>query len=124
MAIELEVKETFDYPEGTHEGTIKSVEKRTVVSSTGEEYQYVDIHIQPDDNATLDLKYGIPANLSKKTKLGQLLEVFSVKLKGKSRVDIEKILLSKRVKYQTITDKNGFVRVLDGSLKPILDEEE
>lgn len=116
-SLEMEVKEVFDYPEGVHTGEIVKVERREVVSKDGETFDYVDVHIRPDDNAGLDLKWGCPANLSKNTKLGKLLEALGVVLEPKTTINLQKTLVSKRISFMTNLDKNNFVRVLDNSIK-------
>ena len=86
MALELEVKEALEIPEGKHSAKITHVELRT------EPFEYVDVYFQlkkPD----IEIKYGCPANLSSNSRLGKLLKIFGANLKAGSKMDIEKFLV-------------------------------
>jgi hypothetical protein len=121
MAIELEVKKSITVDEGKHTGVISRIEQRNV-DYQGDVITYIDVFISNvDGNKDLELKYGAPAAISERTKLGKLLSNFT-KLEPGKKVDIEKILLNQKVQFMTIneeTDRGTFARIVDGSLKPI-----
>lgn len=117
MKIELDVKETFEIPEGKHTGKIVDVQQRE------EPYHYVDLIIAVNGLDKVTLKYGAPANLSVKSKLGKLVEKFSGKeLTPKEKIDITGLFMHKKVEFVTVneeTERGTFARIADGSLKPI-----
>lgn len=117
MGLELEVKDIIEYPEGKHEGKIVSVEHRKIEPQG---FEYIDVHIQPKDKKELNLKYGVPAGISKKSKLGKLLETFGIELRPHKKVDLEEVFVSKQVSFHTILEgQTGFIRIVDGTLKPL-----
>jgi len=112
--MELEVKEPVKLDDGKHSGRIIRVEYRD------DPYNYTDVFIK-EKKTDFELKYGAPTSLSKNTKLGKLLMQFTTLDVG-SKIDPEKVLLSKDVTFMTImekTDKGEFVRIIDNSIKPL-----
>lgn len=113
--MELEVKAPIELSDGQHSGQITKVIERT------DPYHYLDIWIRvhPDD---VELKYGCPANISEKTKLGKLLMSFGLKLVTGSKVDPDKFLRDKKCSFLTMKTKgkDGFeyTEIVDGSVKP------
>lgn len=115
MKIELEVKEVMDIQEGKKVGKIVDIVERK------EPYHYIDFILSMEGSDKLTLKYGVPAGLSTKSKLGRLYEKFGGKLESGKTVDVYKIFSGKEVEYITMneeTDRGVFARVVDGSLKP------
>ena len=122
MKIELEVKETLDIEEGKHTGEIVDVQQRKVESKDGKEtFDYIDLILSIDAYDKVTLKQSVPANLSAKSKLGQLVERFGGNLDSGSKIDIVSVFKGKKVDYMTMNEDTGrgvFARVVDGSLKP------
>ena len=112
--MEFEVKEKVSMVEGSHKGKITKIEYRN------EPYQYVDIFIQPEGKE-FEIKHGVPQYLSIDSKLGKLLALFGATIKPKEKIDPEKILLNRGVKFIVMNEtKDGkdYARVVEGSLKP------
>jgi hypothetical protein len=115
MAIKLPVKESIEIPEGKHTATITKVD----LSERGTpSYRYVDVYLQLD-KPDVEIRYGCPANLSANSKLGKLISVFT-SLKAGKDMDIEKILVSKKISIMTVneeTERGTFARVIPESIK-------
>jgi hypothetical protein len=110
----MEFKEVQAINDGVHTGEIIKISYRD------DPYEYVDFFIKVD-NKDITLKYGAPSNLTAQTKLGKLVLRF-VNLEVGQKIDLEKLLIGKKVSFQTIseTNKDGtFARIVDGSIKPI-----
>ena len=112
--MELEVKKPIEIEEGKHSGEITKVEYRT------EPFDYTDVYIRPDNNE-FEIAYGCPTHVSESSKLGRLLAVFT-ELKVGSKIDPEKILLNKRIKFlvqkKKAKDGKEYARVVEDSIKP------
>jgi len=112
--MEMEVKERKEYPEGVHTGTIIKIDYRETP------YKYTDVIVQPDD-FEISLKYGCPTVMSEGCKLHKLISLFEP-VKVGDTIDVEKILLNKKVRFLTTneeTPKGTFARIAVGSLKPV-----
>lgn len=121
--MELKYEKTPTIPEGLHKGQIIKVEER----KTPEGYVYVDVFIRSNfgGEQTRDVKWGAPANLSTNSKLAKTLRNF-LELEDKEVYDPKTILQEQQVTFQTMnkTKKTGeFAEVVDGSIKPIKEEE-
>lgn len=108
------VKKKPELIDGVHYGTIKGIDYRT------DPYEYTDMFIQPDD-AEIELKYGCPSNLMEGGKLFKLVSEFT-KLEIGATVNLEKVLLGKRVSFITMKEKgkdgNMYSRIVAGSVHP------
>ena len=113
--MELEWKEPIQIPDGSHQGKIIKIEKRD------EPYEYTDVIVKLDTKE-IELKYGCPTTLSENSRLGRLVQMFGEKPKPKQKLDIEKVLVGKRVDLMTITKKNKegreFSEIVEDSIKP------
>lgn len=110
MVIEFEVKEILE--EGKHEGKITNVEFR---EQNG--YNYLDVYISVGNKYML--RAGFPANISKKSLLGQLLEKAGMKLQAGQKIkltDIKKLLEGRTIEFVTVIEE-GFNRVVRESIK-------
>ena len=116
--MEIDIVEPVRLEDGKHEGAITEVQFRT------EPYKYMDVVIETQGkDRVIPLKYGVPYsdNVTEMTKLGRLLREFT-ELKIGEKVDPEKILLGKKVTFQTQMDKSDkgeFCRILNGTVKPL-----
>lgn len=118
--MEIEITESIDVADGVHTGVVSRIEYRT----TEQGYKYADIYIK-EETTQLELKYGCPQTVSEKSKLGKLLFQF-VPLPPKTKVDPDKVLIGKPVKFMTMketTQQGKFVRIVDGSVSPIVKTE-
>lgn len=116
--MKLVVKELKKLEDGKHVGTIMNVSYRE------EPFQYTDVFVQPD-GVDFEVKLGIPTRLSGETKLGKLLRKFGADLRPGEEVDLESILLKRRVEFMTVNEEteNGcYARIVDGSLKPLVEQ--
>lgn len=117
MPIEIEVKKPLEVPEGAHKGEVTKVEERT------EPYHYIDIFVTCDGFEGGELKYGSPARLTSKTKLGRTIGNFvDLNEVMGQKVDLEKILVGQKVQYVTVNEvkeQGTFAMIVDGSLKPV-----
>ena len=116
--MEIEMKEHKLLEDGKHEGTVEKIEYRD------EPYKYTDVFIKVDEES-FDLKYGVPTSAGMEGKLAKLLGAFANIVPGE-KYDPEKILVGKRVSFMTIQEKRDggtFVKIVDGSIKPVIVEE-
>ena len=114
--MEFEAKKSIMLEDGLHTGIIDKIEYRE------EPYKYTDVFLK--DNKTESIvKWSAPSEVSDKTKLGKFLILFTPITFGENQmIDPEKVLLKQKVKFQTITEKTmagEFVKVVDGSIKPL-----
>jgi len=112
MPIELKVQEPFKVTEGRHSAAISKVEERK------EPYHYIDVYFALDDQ-DVELKYGCPANVSEKSRLGRLLAEAGTKLEVDTMVNLEEALVGKRFTLMTIDEKSEkgvFARIVEGSI--------
>jgi len=118
---EIEFKSSANLEDGLHQGVVDHIENRKY-----ENYEYVDIFIKENETGCI-LKYGCPNNASEKTKLGKLLLKFKTDIEVGEKVDPEKILSGKEVKFMTQIEKakdgNEYCRIVDGSIKPVVTTE-
>lgn len=118
--MEIEFKASANLEDGLHYGVIDHVENRT------DPFEYLDIFIK-ESETKFTLKYGCPNNATEKTKLGKLLLKFKPEIKIGEKVDPEKILVGKEIKFMTVVEKakdgNEYCRVVDGSIKPAVTTE-
>lgn len=116
MSLKREVKKSFEIADGEHTGTIVSVEVRE------EPYAYIEPMVKVDGFDELNMKYSCPDSLSQNSKLGKLLVAFGAEIDEGEEVDIEEILLGRKVKFMTqkIKGKGGreFSEIIVGTLKP------
>lgn len=108
------VEEAKEIPEGKHEAVITRIEERT------EPYHYIDIFFKLDNET--EIKYGAPATVSERSKLGKLLISLGAKLIPGEKIDLEKALLNKKVTLMTVnetSERGTFARIVDGSVRPI-----
>ena len=116
--VEFEVKQSQNLEDGQYVGIVDHIEYRN------DPYEYTDIYIKEQKTGFL-LKYGAPSTVSEKTKLGKLLNHFTV-FKVGDKLNPETILVGKEVKFMTITEKTKegeYVRIVDGSIKPAVTTE-
>jgi len=112
MAIELPVEEIKEVAEGKHEAVITRIGERI------EPYHYIDIYFKLEDG--MEVRYGVPAAISEKTRLGKILAILGQKLSVGEVIDLEKVLVGKKVSLMTInedTEKGKFAKVVDDSIK-------
>jgi hypothetical protein len=110
----MEFKKVQSLNDGVHFGEIVKISYRD------DPFDYTDIYISVD-GTDITLKYGAPSNLTSQTKLGKLVLRF-VNLEVGQKIDLEKLLVGKKISFQTIseTNKDGtFARIVDGSIKPV-----
>ncbi len=91
-----------------------------------DKYSYTDVYVTIDGIDDAELRYGCPTSVKLNTKLGKLLLAFE-KIDVGTNVDPEKILVGKRVSFQTLNEetKSGtFARIVVGSIKPIVQSAE
>lgn len=112
----IKVTQRLEVADGLHEGVIVDVEYRD------EPYEYTDLVIElAISGQMLHLKAGYPTVISPSSKLGKLLQKFGAVLEVGKDLDPNKILVSKKCSFQTISEetKNGiFARILTESVKP------
>lgn len=119
MKMELEVKPKIQIEDGSHTGIIETIEYRT------DPYNYTDVIVKVDKK-DFTLKWGAPTYLSEGSKLFKALLYFKPDLKVGDKVDPETILKGQKVSFMTITEKTSkgdFARIVDGSLKPLEEQQ-
>jgi len=110
---ELEWKESIEIEDGKHNGTITKV----IRDLRGEQkFDYTDVYIKLDD-ADVELKYGCPSNLSEASKLGKLFVAVGEKPEPGKKVNPEKVLKGKKIQFMTVTNKEGYARIVPDSIK-------
>lgn len=112
---EYQIKAPLDLDDGQHTGIITKAIDRPVADEN--KYHYLDLWIGVDGTDGAEIKYGLPANVSTKTKLGKLLIAFGAVLKAGENINPDTYLLNKRCKFMSIK-KDEFTNVVEGSIKP------
>lgn len=124
------VKDFVPIEDGNHKGVILRIEYRDV--SEGNKYDYVDFIISLENG--MEIKYGCPQSISTASKFGKLIELFGGKLVAGQDIteeEIFKLFVGRAVKYMTMTEvvmdsktrqNREYARIVDGSLKPILEQ--
>jgi len=110
--MKLKVTGSKALEDGVHEGVIVEAQERT------EPYEYIDFIIESEGTK---VKAGYPATLNPVSNLGKLLDRFGVELKIDEELEVDKILIGKQVKFQTITESRDgmdFSKVIPTSVKP------
>lgn len=111
------VKEINRISDGVHQGKITNVTREF-----RQDFDYLDITVTTltEKNEPIDIKYGVPTNLSERSNLGKLLNKSGFKFRVKERISIYSIkehLLNKELAFQTFTDENGFAKIMDETIK-------
>ena len=108
--MERQIQPDMVIDDGVHQGIIISVEERT------KPYQYIDVNIEFEEGKKI--KAGFPDFVSPSSLLGILLSKFGADLQDVgANLDIDKILIGKKVEFQTL--KAGkYANIVKGSLKP------
>lgn len=99
--------------DGIHSGAIIRIEERK------EPYEYVDIIIESEG---AEVKAGYPATINPVSNLGKLLQRFGIELEIGQELEVDKLLIGKKVQFQTMSeerDGNTFSKVIANSVKPI-----
>ena len=112
--MELPVKEHIKIEDGAHTGVIIEVEYRE------SPYRYTDVWIE--FNQGQRIKYGVPTptELTTKNKLGKLLQSFGAVMEVGKSYDPAKVLIGKKCIFMTTSDEESqYSRILDGTLKPL-----
>jgi hypothetical protein len=113
-------KKAIIIPDGTHSGEIVDIIEKT------EPYAYTDIIIKID-GFDFEMKYGCPSTLSENSKLGRLMMIFGEKFEEGKDVDVDKVLLHRRVSFMVLKTRNmkdgkDYSNIVDGSLQPEVSE--
>jgi hypothetical protein len=107
-------------PEGRHTATIFHLEVRPVEKGK-EKWEYLDIFFRIEDvENNPEIKYSVPnsPNISEASKLGKLLMTLGEKFVKDVEIDIEKVLLNKKVSILTLKDGNTpYSKIVDDSIK-------
>jgi len=109
---ELEWSGGSKIPDGKHAGVITNVTYRE------EPYEYTDIWVMVD-SISLEMKYGVPTNLSPQTKLGKLMIDFGQQFELGKTIKPKEILMGKKVEFMTIM-KGDYSEIVEDSLKPLI----
>ena len=122
IKMKIKVEQPIEIEEGKHEGTISKVVENPITNEKGEVvYTYIDTFVKPKDKG-FELKYGCPAQITEKTKLGRLLSEFT-ELKVDEELDPEEILKDKKVSFVVVKRKNKegkeYSQIADDSIKNI-----
>jgi len=118
----MEWKEPIKIPNGEYNGEITKVEE------IEKPYKYTNVFVKVDNiEGDIELKYGCPSILSEGSKLGKLCISLGAKFIPKEKLDVEKILKNKRVKFMTLMkegkDGKEYAEIVEGSIKPEIVEE-
>jgi len=117
------VQDTISIEEGKHTGTITDVIVRT---SEAEGYEYVDIHVDTDDDKgeTVNIKFGFPKYISVNSSFGKFLTETGFSFERGDTITMEDIknhLVSKVITFQSmneeVTGKGTFARILRETVK-------
>jgi len=117
------VAETISIEEGKHTGTITDVIVRT---SEAEGYEYVDIHVDTDDDKgeTVNIKFGFPKYISVNSSFGKFLTETGFSFEAGDTVTLPNIkehLKGKEITFQTMNEdvagKGIFARILRETVK-------
>lgn len=101
MDLKLQWRKPLQIQDGIHKGEIIAVEKRT------EPFDYIDIWIRilEESKIPIEIKYGCPAVLSEKSKLGRLVIALGFNYEENQEFDLEN-LKGKKITFMTISKKN------------------
>ena len=116
MKMELiECKEHIKIEDGSHEGIIVRVERRTTP------YDYTDVIISMNEGKT-EMKAGFPTYLTPDSSMGRLLTRMGTTLVIGQMYDPEVLLQGKKVFFMTLAEKKSdgreFAEVIRDSIKP------
>ncbi|MHA1880250.1 MAG: hypothetical protein ACTSYG_07610 [Candidatus Heimdallarchaeota archaeon] len=112
--MELKVKENKKLSDGVHKGVIVEIQY------ISDPYEYADIIISYNEEGST-IKAGFPSNLTVDSYFYEVLSKFEVLSVG-DVVDPEKILIGKKVLFQTITKKKDgkeYTNIVRESVKPV-----
>lgn len=106
--VKTKVKQVIDIPEGSHTGEIVRNEKN-ITEKDDKTYEYHDTIIRLTDiKGDVQLKVGVPFNISEKSALGKLLKRFGAVLKVDEDVDTDEYLKKGlKVKFLTKNKKTA-----------------
>jgi hypothetical protein len=111
----IECKEHIKIEDGSHEGVIVRVERRTTP------FDYTDLIISMNEGKT-ELKAGFPTYITPESHMGKLLTRMGTTLVIGTMYDPEALLKGKKVFFMTLTDKKSdgreFAEVIRESIKP------
>ena len=113
--MKIKVEKSVKLEDGKYTGVITGVEYRD------EPFDYTDVIIK-EDKTELELKCGMPTKITEDTMLGLFLLNFNVTLKLDAQIDVEEIVVDKKVEFMVInkkTDKGSFCNILPTSVKPV-----
>ncbi len=121
--VKTKVQEVYDVPDGLHLATITELETR----KTDQYGDYLDIKMVLEDIKGAPMNLSVPLNASVKSQLGEILMAvgFPVADKVGKDIDLDKILIGKKITFQThkkkVTNKDGrtmeFTNVLKDTIK-------
>lgn len=114
--LKLNITAPVEFEDGTHNGTIVRVERRT------QPYDYTDLVIKEDETG-FELKYGCPTNGSKNSKLVRTLEQLGVACVEGETIDVHSIV-GMRVTFMTknkTSDAGTFARITADTIMPAKD---
>lgn len=112
--MEIEAKECVFLEDGKHSGKIVDLKQR-LFEKGSEVFKYLDVHIRADNGC--DIKVGYPANISDKSRLGELLKRFGASIVPGTKYNPESFLKDKSVVFVTVKP-GDFAEVVHNSLKP------
>jgi len=110
--MELEWKAPMEIDDGSHVGEITRIVHRGPPEI---KYDYLDIWIRLD-GSEVEVKYGIPTNLSPKTKLGKLLISLGEPYVVGKKINPEELLVGKKVRFMTVK-VGDFSEIVHDSIK-------
>jgi len=108
----IESEEAMSVTEGRHVGRVKDV-----VIAENKGYKYADFRIELSDEEA-ELKWGAPLYLTKNSKLGKFMDLFTEWTPG-DKVSLREAV-GKKVSFVVVreqTDRGLFYRIQDGSIK-------
>lgn len=115
---EVEVKPVVSIADGAHKGVIVEVSER-LADIKGKSIKYVDVFIETKDmnGEIAKIKFSMPERVSEKTDLGILLQKMGAKLIPNEKIKPAKILIGKKITFNTRTNENDFAEVDKKSIK-------
>lgn len=114
------VKEIVKIADGVHDGKITNI-----VYTNRESYDYLDIYVETTDinGNAVEIKTGVPLNISELSMLGKLLKESGFKFNSGQEIKLSQIAKQfhgRKISFQTTTEKTEkgeFARIINDTIR-------